>query len=124
MQVILTPEQELALQEYTHSNVYPLRRSKVDQARELVDEILAKRDELARVLGLDVINIDFHIHNHTNPECNLIEAGYVLSQAVELKENDSSIRQKYCMIGAETWGNVQIMDYDQQLDITLYGVNK
>lgn len=91
--------------------------SKKVRAQELIDDILAKRDELAQLLGLDRIDIDLHVHDHMNSECNLTETAYILGQSAP-KERLASH-----MVKSGDWNTV-IGCWDKALDIYIFGVKK
>lgn len=103
-------------------NVYqfPDEGKLVYVARELISDILAKRDELARLLKLERIALNLSIYDGDNRA----EVGYILAAAVESSKHEECLREKLCKLGGAVHGNVIIKDFDKSLDVIVFSADK
>jgi len=91
----------------------------IAKARELVNGMLAMRDELTRLLGLSEISIVLQAFGSSNQGVELGEVGYILAQAVEMKRNDNCLQKKVSKM--YPFGNVtSITDYNRRLEIDIH----
>jgi hypothetical protein len=119
---LLTAEQQAALGEYAGMNSTAMQKGeecRIAQVRGIIEEILAKRDELMKLFDLQQMKIYICIYDHYE-NYNLGDVSYILAQAVEA----SVYNEKPCSLEKDTYGNVAILDKSRELDITVFGAHK
>lgn len=92
---------------------------KVDYAKWLINNILEQRDELAKVLGLQAIDLRLDIFEFTNPDADMDDVSYIFSQAIDMNMHDNYLYAKRCTITKEGRKSTHIYDHGKLLGISV-----